>query len=236
MFPRPGTVIGMFADKETAIVQTGEGSDCSDHVQNTIRIFHNARFVIGVGVCYAFDSEKYKLGDVLVSKQICNLRNLRFVRGNNLVDRGERIDVVNDLIRTFCMDLTRDADFEVSKSLRCSNVNAGQFASLPVIVESSDMRDKIHHALPEAIGGDMEGGELMKFRFKEKIEGVAVIKGVTNYADGKRAEEWEFTASLAALHYAESKLYYYRGIEYSDHSSSTGAGHTFNNISCCHVC
>ena len=211
VFPRPGTVIGMFADKKTALIYTGEGSDCSDYVQDAIDTFPNAHFIIGIGVGYAFDNEQHKLGDVLVSKQICDLKNLRFNRNNELTDRGQRVNVVKDLASVLCMDLTHEEQFEVSDTKRCSNVVAGQFVSIPAIVESKDIREKIHRSVPEAIGGDMEGGELLKFRMKGKIEGMVVVKGVSHYADGHRAEEWEFTASLAALHYANSKLHYYQG-------------------------
>ena len=211
VFPRPGTVVGMFADKKTALIYTSEGSDCSDFVQDAIETFPNAQFVLGIGVGYAFNREQQKLGDVLVSKQICGLKKLRFDTNNELVDHGQRVDVVKDLTTTFCMDMTCEEDFKVSDKDRCSKFCAGQFASLPIIVESKEMRDKLHRTLPDAVGGDMESGELLKFHLKEKVKGIAVIKGVVHYADGNRADEWEFTASLAALHYANSKLYYYQG-------------------------
>ncbi len=211
-FPYPDTVIGMFAGKKTALIYTGEGSDCCYYVQNAIEAFPNARFVIGIGVGYAFDSEQFKLGDVLVSKQICDFKHLKLSRDNSLIDRGQRVDVVKDLSSTFCKDLVHEEDFEVSDTKRCSNVAAGQFVSLPAVIENKDFRDKILLSVPQAIGGDMESRELLKFRMKSGIEGVAVIKGVSHYADGNRGEEWEFTASLAALHYANSKLHYYRGM------------------------
>lgn len=211
VFPSAGTVIGMFADKKTALIHTGEGSDCSDYVEKAINTFPNAQFVIGMGVGYAFDSKQYKLGDVLVSKQICNFKNLRFNKEFEFIDRGERIDVVTNLSAIFCKDLLHEKDFLVSDKNRCSIVDAGQFASLAFIVENKEIREKIRSSVPEAIGGDTEGRELMKFRLKGNIEGVAVIKGVVHYADGNKSDEWEFTASLAALNYACSKLYYYQG-------------------------
>ena len=209
-FPRPNIVVGMFADKKTALVFTGEGSNCSDYVQDAIKAFPNAQFVIGIGVCYAFSREAHKLGDVLVSKQICDLKNLKF-KNKELVDCGQRIDVVMDLMKVFCMNRTLEEDFEVSDKERYSNISAGQFASLPSHVQSQEVCDMIHNSLPEAIGGDMEGGELLKFQIKRNIEGVIVIKGVTHYADGNLGEDWEFTASMAALNYAESKLQDYSG-------------------------
>ena len=211
VFPSAGTVIGMFAEKRAGLINTDEGSHCSDYVEEAIKTFPNARFFIRVGVGYAFDSEKHKLGDVLVSQQISDFQNMRFNKENKLIDRGQRIDVTQDLISIFCKGLTHEEDFPVSDAKHCSSVDAGQFASLPFIVESEKMRDMIHCAVPKAISGDMEGRELLKFRLKREIEGVIVIKGVGHYADGNKIEDWQFTSSLAALNYTCSKLYYYDG-------------------------
>ena len=210
-FPKPGCIIGMFAEKETALIHTDEGSNCSDYLEEAFSTFPKAKFLISVGVCYAFNRTKYKLGDVLVSKQICDFQNFRFNKEDKLIDRGQRIDVTQDLVSIFCKDLLHEENYPVSDTGRFSCVDTGQFVSLPFIVENQGLRDKICFAVPEAIGGDMEARELLKFRLKRKIEGVAVIKGVVHYADGNKADEWEFTASLAALNYVCSKLYYYEG-------------------------
>ena len=209
IFPRPNIIVGMFADKKTALIHTGGGSNCSDYVQDAVKAFPKAKFVIGTGICYAFDSEQHKLGDVLVSKQICDLRNLQ-LKIEGIVDHGQRVDVVKDLQDVFCKDLICDECFPVSEQ-HISQVSTGQFVSFPFDVQSKEISVKIQKLVPYAIGGDMEGGELLKFQTKKKIEGVIVIKGVTHYANKNSAEEWEFTATLAALHYAESKLYYYNG-------------------------
>ena len=210
-FPSAGTVIGMFAEKEAALIHTDEGSYCSDYLEEAFSTFPKAKFLISTGAGYAFDSKKYRLGDVLVSKQICDFQNLRFNKENKLIDRGQRINVAQDLVSLFCKELLHEEDYPVSDTGRPSSVDTGQFASLPFIVESEEIRDKVRSAVPEAIGGDMEGRELLKFRLKRKIEGVVVIKGVVHYADGNRADEWEFTSSLAALNYICSKLTYYDG-------------------------
>ena len=209
VFPRPGVVIGKFGNKKAALIHTGEGNDCSDYVQDAIETFPKAQFVIGTGVGYAFDSEQYKLGDVLVSTKICHLKNLKLSAEGEIVDRGERVDVVRDLTSMFCKDLTREKDFIVSDKNRCSEVRAGQIVSLSATVDNREYRDKIHRSVKEAIGGDMEGGQLLKFWSKRRIEGIVIIKGVAHYADGSRGDKiWEFTAALAALEYVKGKLEY----------------------------
>ena len=205
IFPHHGTVIGMFADKKTALIHISEGSECSNLVQSVLSTFPNVMFIIGIGVGYAYRDSKYKLGDVLVSKQICDCR-----LKNGRPIYGQRINVVNDLLATFCMDLSREEDFKVSDKDRSSQVGAGQFVTLSANVMSEKVHEEIHRSLPQAIGGDMDDGTIMKFRCKKKIDGVMLIKGASYYADWRGEEdEWNFTASLAALKYAESKLYSY---------------------------
>ena len=209
VYPSAGKVVGIFADKKTALIQTAVGADAGDYVQSAIDTFRNAQFVIGVGVCYAFDAEKHKFGDVLVSSKISDLKNSKFSEDNQLINCGETVKMVEALFSTFCKDLTFDDDFEVSTAGRKSKVYTGPFASYSALIDHEDTRDKFFAAVPEVIGGEMEGGELLKFQSKRKVKGVIVIKGVANYADGKKEESWQFTAAMAALKYVESKLHYY---------------------------
>lgn len=205
-FPRSNTVVGMFGEMKTCLLYSNQGIDSSDHVQDVIENFPHAKFVIGMGIGYAFDSSKHSLGDVLVSKQICHLPNPKFDANNEIADCGEHVNVMNDVMATFCMNLEHEKPFFVSNKNRCSKVDAGRIVSFPTSINDKKMRDKINYSLLEAIGGGTEGGQLLKFMLKRQIEGVAVIRGVSHYADGTMGNEWEFTASLAALHYASSKL------------------------------
>lgn len=202
-YPKANMVVGMFAMKKSAVIQTDVGVNCDSFIKEAIDTFPNAHFVFGVGVCYAFDREKYKLGDVLVSKQICDLTNSKFKKNGKIENRGQTIDVHDDLKRLFCMDLV--SDFEVTDK-RKSEVHSGQMASLPNLMDNKVMRNKLQTALPTAIGGEMEGGQLLKFQRKRNIKGVIVIKGVVDYGDGTKTKEWQFTAAMAALHYTKFKL------------------------------
>lgn len=125
VFPSAGTVVGMFAEHKAALIQTDAGSNSSEYVQNAIDTFPNARFIIAVGICYAFDSSKFKLGDVLISKQISDLRNLKFNECCEVVNRGEIIDIIDTLKSVFCMDMTFEEDFVSSKKDQISSAYCG---------------------------------------------------------------------------------------------------------------
>lgn len=155
--------MGVFAGKKTALIQTDVGSNLVDYVQDAINTFPSATFAIGVGIGYAFDGAKHKLGDVLVSQKISDLRNLKFNSAGDVIDR---VSVVNSLILVFCKDLTFDEDFIVSNRGRFSKVFAGRYASYTALMNNKEMRAD---AVPEVIGGEMEGGELMRFQQRREL-------------------------------------------------------------------
>ena len=205
VFPKGGMVVGMFAKKRVALIQTDVGVNAFAFISDAIATFFNALYIIGVGVCYSFNSEKYKLGDVLVSKHISNLANTKWDCQDRFENRDETVHVVQNLHRIFCRDLVHDPQFKVCKS-RNSEVYSGTIISYPTLIDNKEVRDKIHAEIRTAIGGEMEGGQLLWFQQKRKIEGIIVIKGICDYADGNKRKDWQFISALAALHYTKSKL------------------------------
>ncbi len=198
-------VIGMFGQNKAAVIQTDSGTKAYDEVKAAIEHFPNAKYIIAVGVSHAFDSLKYKPGDVLVSSMISDLKNSR-LQDSELVDRGQTVNVVMELRKIFCRNLIFTGDFPVSNTGRVSKVYSGIYASYPALVNEKKFRDKFQAAVPEVIGGDMEGGELLQLQQKGEIQGVIIIKAVLDYADATKAKEWQFTSTRAALKYAKSKL------------------------------
>ncbi len=71
---------------------------------------------------------------------------------------------------------------------------------------------------PEAIGGEMEGVILVEIRKRLESRapprelGVIIIKGVADYADGSKGEEWQLTAAMAAASYAKHRLEFTHGM------------------------
>ena len=204
VFPMTSMVVGMFADKKTALIQTDVGENAGTMIAKAIEAFPQAVYVIGVGVCFAFDKTKCQLGDVIVSKQISTFANMA-VESSRLENRGEIVAVSDELQRIFCRNLVQNPEFQVCET-RTSEVHSGTIISYPILQKSEQMRDMFHVELRTAIGGEMEGGQLLKFVKQRKIQGVIAIKGVADYADSAKAKEWQFISARAALYYTESKL------------------------------
>lgn len=205
VYPMNGMIVGMFAVRKTALIQTEFGENIDSYIEDALKVFSNAQFVIGVGACFAFDQSRHQLGDVLVSEKISDLANLKFGAMGKIENHGQIVDVAHELKRIFCITVEHDSDVKVSKT-RNSKVDKGTFISHPIQMNSRQMCDAIHAAVPTAVGGEMEGGKLLNFVRKRKVKGVIIIKGVADYGDGLKIKEWQFTATMSALHYVKAKL------------------------------
>lgn len=210
VFPITSMVLGLFGDTQikTALIQTAPGTNVDDYIEDAINAYPNARYVIGVGACYAFDDSTYKLGDVIVSKKIADLANfeakLNKQKKTSIVDYGETIEIVTHLHKVFCLGKDCYPKYQVTEDGRYSEVHDGTLISHPIHMNNKKIRDAFLAPRDMAIGGEMEGGQLMKLVSKRKVDGVVMVKGVSNY--GHKDEKWRFTATMAALHYVEQKL------------------------------
>ncbi len=205
-FPCIGTVLGTFAEKKVALVQTEQGSKIRGDIERAIEMFPNAICILGIGVCYAMDDQKYKLGDVLISNQINDLENLKYRADGEVEDRGQAINIIPPLLRIFCKNTEHHEALMMVTSECHSKAFPGLLVCSPQLINNLDVREIIKKAVLTAIGCETEGGELLKFIGKENIKGIIIIKGVIGYADGRKSKEWHFMAAMAAFKYAESKL------------------------------
>ena len=206
IYPENAMVVGMFANKEVALIRTNPGVKVTKYVKEAIEAYPNARYVIGVGVCYAFDRDKAKKGDVLISEKINDNVNNKYTSTSDMENRGQSVDVPHRLSKIFCLG-SEFTGYVVSDSERKAHAYSGTFCSSPVLVNDKVQREKYRKANPTAIGGEMEGGMLLEFmQDDEWNKKVIIIKGVADYADGKKDKEWQFTAAMAALHYTEKQL------------------------------
>ena len=200
-----GKVLGMFANRKTALIKA-ERDMCRWHLDNSVKLFPKAKYIVSFGVGYAFNKEKYKLADVLVSNKICDFVDWKL---------NEDREINRYLQSKFC-NVTDCDHFEVSKSTkgkRYSEIYCGSICSYPTLLNDQELRDKFCRMVAtKAIGWEMEGGVLLQFQREEKIKGFIIVKGVSDYGGGsdcgdrKEEREREFTASMAALHYVKSKL------------------------------
>ncbi len=192
IFPRTGIVLGTFAEKKVALIQTEQGSKIRGDIEKAIKKFPKAMCILGIGVCYAMDDQKYKLGDVLISNKINDFENFKYKPDGQIEDRGQAINVIDPLLRVFCKNADKYEPLLVT-SERYFKAFPGTLVCSPQLVNNLQEREKRRTAVPTAIGGEMEGGELLKFVSENKIKGIIIIKGVgmeRNRRSGSLQQHW----------------------------------------------
>lgn len=114
IYPENSMVIGFFgkAKIKAALIQTKPGPGVDNYIEKAIEAYPNAQYVLGVGVCFAFDRSKFPFGDVIVSSSIADFTMFKVTRENGedklkFENRGDTSSVDKHLHKTFCLDLER---------------------------------------------------------------------------------------------------------------------------------
>ena len=224
-------VLGMFGGYRSALIQTEMGVNSRDEIVDALDEFSNAKFILAIGVAFGRDREKYKYGDVLVSKFIDGVGNIKHTCDGLILIRADRsrFTPVSDVLRNVfarsevtwrqlvkfkCAKIDGAAEGAAENNGRYSKVHLGVIISDKSLINNEATRDKLLANAPEAIGGEMEGVTLVEIQYrlasnKKSIPrelGVIVIKGVADHADGQKDKNWQLTSAKAAASYAEHKL------------------------------
>ena len=112
------------------------------------------------------------------------------------------------------------------KSFTCTDDNQtsvahiGCIVSAPTLVQDEVLSDQLMQHTPDCIGGEMEGWVLLelkrtlKSQYNKDIE-VIIIKGVADYGDCTKGDQWQWTAAKAAMDCIHFCLNKSGGIEFS---------------------
>lgn len=207
-----GSILGTFGGYKAALVQTKMGHGCYNEIERALQDFPNAQAVVAVGVAYA-STKKCEYADVLVSTHIEDLVNVKFTKDDQIFTRGEKIEINQELVDTFCKRkdiwaIQTCFQRTESGSGKRPNIHPGIILSAPWLIDNVDIKDKLLDKAPEAVGGEMEGSVLLRLQKKlfgqpePRRIGVIVIKGVADYADGSKGKKWQYTAAKAAVGFA----------------------------------
>ena len=216
LFEANWIVLGEFGGYKAALIQTEMGADSHDELLDALKTFPNAKYVVAVGVAAAA-SNKAKLCDVLVSKWIDGVSNMKFSKDNHIIFRasGSRFTPTLQRLRNIFARGTDTwvvmDDFSCTKDGRKPNILPGSLISSSVLMDNKNLRDEFVANNPEAVGIEMEGYKLAEIQNRKETRdqrdlGVIVIKGVSDLGDGTKSKEWQFTAAMAAASYARHKL------------------------------
>ena len=215
-------VLGMFGRYKSALIQTEMGVDSREEIESAVDEFPKVKFVLAIGVAFACDRDKFKYGDVLVSKFIDGVGNIKYTRDGLMIFRASssRFTSVSQLLMN--VFARGEETWYALENFKCTNVeNNGRYSKVhpgvmisdKSLIDNETTRDKFVSIAPEAVGGEMEGVTLVQVQHslasKKSMPrelGVIVIKGVADYADGQKEKSWQLTSAMAAASYAEHKL------------------------------
>ena len=201
-------VVGTFAGIDAAIVETDQGTECKEGLQAAVEVFKSAKFLLGLGICYGIKDnsvgEDLKFADVLVSEKI-GISKRPKLAPNGLNPRESFKEVEKVMKNIFCVrpmvDYTGIVVSDEPKQ-RTAKVYVGRLLSTSILINDCDRLGKIKEPWREYLGGEMEGWVQLEIPEVASI----IIKGITDFADGKKNDKWQLTAAKAAVNYAHFRL------------------------------
>ena len=193
----PNTVVvGKFAGAPVALVKTRGGSQIREDLERELKHFKNAKYILCIGTGYGLLKENIDLGDVFISSKVTAIKSTKDYSEFH-VDTIEIDDLLHSI---FCSKSMNISDCDVSKKRTAKYFIDNVISGVNLLELYIKTRKFIQ---TNAIGGDMEGKELV---YLKNIKGFIVIKSVTEYSYGSRKDAWNFTGTMAALHYVKECL------------------------------
>ena len=196
--------IGKYGKCPVAVGITAEGPHSGKIITTRIMEAVKPRYVIAVGICYGMDKSKTSPGDVIVSSAIYDLRV-----DNTLQPRGGTPPVGATLLQVFSSPI----GYSHTQDGKEVKVHCSPFITGPLIV-SSKHKEQLKGLRPDALGGDIEGADIMAAAENApyKVEAI-VIKAICNWGDGKKSEAagWKPFSSHAAARYVYHQMEKYSG-------------------------
>lgn len=202
MYRELGTVNGARVFMVRSEMGTGGLGAALQTVQNGIKALSPAA-VIMVGIAFGVDSSKQAIGNILVSQRLMLYESQRVGTSKSgkltIVPRGDRVTASPRLINRL-----RNADDDWDKSR--AKVQFGLVLSGEKLVDNMDFRRQVVALEPEAIGGEMEGAGLYVACQAARVDWI-LVKGICDWADGKKEEDRDQRQQLAARNAAAFVLH-----------------------------
>ena len=206
-------MLGTIGGCNAVLVQTEMGpTRCQEDIKKALDEFPKTKAVIATGVAFGASRDKYKLCDVLVSKQIFGYGTERLnedgtveVRDSILMQESK---FQEELVKAFTRHKDNWGRMECSQEGRRASVYVGSIVSTSLLVDNVKARDALMRKDSKMIGGEMEGYGLLQIQreYKEREIGVMVVKGISDFADGVKDKHWQLTAAMAAASYVNEMI------------------------------
>jgi len=148
--------------------------------------------VIMVGIAFGINEDHQSIGDILVSER---LRPYDLQRVGTREDGQAQVILRDDKphASSWLLNLLRSSEL----TWEGAAVRFGTVLTGAKLVDNLDFREQIHTFDPEAIGGEMEGAGLYVACHDQKVDWI-LVKGISDFANGKKAKDKDIRQSVAA--------------------------------------
>ena len=159
--------------------------------------FLKSKLVINIGIAWAADPEKHKLGDVLIANRVVNIDDVKRHQGQ-IIERSAipKIDARSQAIVSTTKMRWADSEHKESK------VHVGLYVGSNALLNDPRVKESILKRYPEAIGGEMESFAVYEAINFGDIPWM-VIKGVSDFADGDKHDEYHEVATKNAARFVD---------------------------------
>ncbi|MFY9311390.1 MAG: hypothetical protein WAQ28_20255, partial [Bacteroidia bacterium] len=160
--------------------------------------------VLLLGIAFGIDSNKQKLGDVLIAESIQPYEYQKVNNDFSITYRGQATPCGYTLSERFRVRRSDWTPKHGDKSFDDVKVYQGLVLSGDKLVNNKDFRDALVNAFPTAIGGEMEGAGAYS-AVSSPVE-VILIKSICDWADGEKNDKAQPFASFTATSLAKYVL------------------------------
>ncbi|MCI8567466.1 MAG: 5'-methylthioadenosine/S-adenosylhomocysteine nucleosidase [Lachnospiraceae bacterium] len=177
------------------ICQSQMGAVGPASVMNTLALALEAlqpARVIMCGIAFGFNEKKYRLGDVVVSRQVWSYEPAKLVKDRTLY-RGDKTTASGYLLQCFSEAAVR---YEMQGKADCQ-ICQGTYASGEKLVNDKDFRETLLSQEPELSAGDMEAAGLVSVCTSRRKDWI-VVKGISDLGYQKEDAYQETAAGNAA--------------------------------------
>ncbi len=183
--------------KPLYIIQSQMGMAGTGSIINTMHLIREVlkpEMVILGGVAFGANSEKQKVGDILVAKQVWYYEAAK-VTDSQTISRGDKMPASSYLLQLF-----NSTALEYTKT----TVHFGLMASGEKLVNSDEFLSDLRSSEPEFIGGDMEAAGLCSVCCSEKIDWI-VVKAICDWGV-KKTDNYQSEAADNAFDFIMQNL------------------------------
>lgn len=195
--------LGKFGAFAAAVVRSGMGSMGplgSALTANSAIALWKPDAVIVVGIAFGINKTEHKPADVLIAERLALYENQRI--GSEIVPRNSIPSTGLTLLNRF-----RDAlgwSFKRPDGTKVK-MHIGQMLSGNKLIDDPSFKQELIDRFPDSIGGEMEGAGVFDACSRAGVEFI-VVKGVSDWADGKKHDGYQEMAAASATSLAHHVL------------------------------